>query len=174
MTDDDLTKEYENNDPDYWLFLIPLVAIFALVAGGLWLFGGDSGSTPWPTITPISPITTPTLAPTWEPPSTNIPPRPTTQPTSTPTPEPKPTSKPPTATATPEPKPTFSPTSTPTPNLCRLDEDGRYTIQPRDSLWSISGRCLGNSFRWVEICRLNELSNCNLIHPGNRLIMPRG
>lgn len=48
-----------------------------------------------------------------------------------------------------------------------------YTVVKGDTLWDISVRAYGNGYRWVEIAKLNNLKNPNLIHPGNVFNLPR-
>jgi nucleoid-associated protein YgaU len=50
--------------------------------------------------------------------------------------------------------------------------DKQYTVVKGDSLWAISVKRYGNGYRWVEIARMNNLKNPNVIHPGNTLMMP--
>jgi nucleoid-associated protein YgaU len=48
-----------------------------------------------------------------------------------------------------------------------------YTVVSGDNLWDIAVRAYGDGFRWVEISRANNLTNPNLIHPGNLFKIPR-
>lgn len=48
-----------------------------------------------------------------------------------------------------------------------------YTVVKGDNLWNISVRAYGDGFAWVKIARVNKLTNPNLIHPGNKFIIPR-
>lgn len=48
-----------------------------------------------------------------------------------------------------------------------------YEVVKGDSLWEIAVRAYGDGYRWSEIARENDLTNPNLIHPGNILILPR-
>lgn len=48
-----------------------------------------------------------------------------------------------------------------------------YTVQPGDSLWSISARQLENSSRWPEIARINVLRNSARLFVGEQLVHPR-
>ncbi len=48
-----------------------------------------------------------------------------------------------------------------------------YTVKENDSLWNISVRAYGDGFQWVKIKDTNNLSNPDLIYPGNRFIIPR-
>lgn len=47
-----------------------------------------------------------------------------------------------------------------------------YKIVEGDNLWDISIRAFGDGYRWVEIARLNNLSNPDLIFPGTTLNLP--
>jgi len=49
----------------------------------------------------------------------------------------------------------------------------RYTVVKGDCLWEIAVRAYGDGYRWPEIARANKLSNPNLIHSGNVLVIPR-
>lgn len=48
-----------------------------------------------------------------------------------------------------------------------------YTVVHGDCLWDIAVRAYGDGFRWTEIAEVNNLTNPNLIHSGNVLILPR-
>lgn len=48
-----------------------------------------------------------------------------------------------------------------------------YTVIKGDSLWNISVRAYQDGYKWVLIAKTNNLSNPNIIHPGNVLIIPR-
>lgn len=48
-----------------------------------------------------------------------------------------------------------------------------YTVVKGDCLWNIAVRAYGDGFKWTEIAKVNKLSNPNLIHPGDILILPR-
>ncbi|MGI5894271.1 MAG: LysM peptidoglycan-binding domain-containing protein [Candidatus Merdivicinus sp.] len=47
-----------------------------------------------------------------------------------------------------------------------------YTVQEGDCLWLIAARFLGDGSRYREIADLNEISNANLIYPGQILRIP--
>jgi nucleoid-associated protein YgaU len=53
-----------------------------------------------------------------------------------------------------------------------IDSD-TYTVVKGDSLWNISVRVYGDGYQWPKIARANKLVNPNLIHPGNRFVIPR-
>jgi nucleoid-associated protein YgaU len=59
---------------------------------------------------------------------------------------------------------TQSPASAPAPTT--------YTVQSGDSLWAIAGTKLRDPFRWPEIWHANQISNPNLIYPGQQLHIP--
>lgn len=51
-----------------------------------------------------------------------------------------------------------------------------YTVRPGDSLWSIAQRFYNDGNRWHEIHEANRAligDNANLIHPGQRLVIPQ-
>ena len=48
-----------------------------------------------------------------------------------------------------------------------------YTIQKGDNLWDISVRAYGDGFKWLEIAKINNLRNPDLIFSGNILKLPR-
>jgi len=48
-----------------------------------------------------------------------------------------------------------------------------YEVQKGDTLWEIAVRAYGDGYKWSEISRENNLSNPDIIHSGNILILPR-
>ncbi len=48
-----------------------------------------------------------------------------------------------------------------------------YSVVKGDSLWVISVRAYGDGYKWLGLAKANKLTNPNLIHPGNTLIIPR-
>ena len=48
-----------------------------------------------------------------------------------------------------------------------------YTVVKGDYLWEIAVRAYGDGYKWVDIARTNNLTNPDIIHPGNRLKLPR-
>ena len=52
-------------------------------------------------------------------------------------------------------------------------EDNSYTVAKGDSLWTIAVRAYGDGYQWSKIAQANNLHNPNLIHPGNKLQLPR-
>ena len=48
-----------------------------------------------------------------------------------------------------------------------------YTVEKGDSLWTIALRACADGYKWGDIAKENKLSNPNLIHPGNKLSLPR-
>lgn len=48
-----------------------------------------------------------------------------------------------------------------------------YTIVQGDNLWDIAVRAYGDGYAWTKISKANNLSNPDLIHPGNKLSIPR-
>lgn len=49
----------------------------------------------------------------------------------------------------------------------------QYTVVKGDSLWDIAVRAYQDGYQWVKIASENNLSNPDLIHPGNVLKLPR-
>lgn len=47
-----------------------------------------------------------------------------------------------------------------------------YTVVKGDSLWKIAQKFYGNGNRYPEIAKANNLANANLIHPGQKLLIP--
>ncbi len=68
---------------------------------------------------------------------------------------------------------------TPTPTTQPVAGDmgriaGRsYKIQRGDDLWHIAVRAYGDGYKWVEIARVNKLTDPNLIHADNTIVLPR-
>lgn len=48
-----------------------------------------------------------------------------------------------------------------------------YTVVRGDNLWNICVRAYGDGYKWVEVARVNNLSNPDLIHSGNVFKLPR-
>ena len=48
-----------------------------------------------------------------------------------------------------------------------------YTTVHGDFLWEIAVRAYGDGYRWVEIARVNNITNPDLIFSGNELTLPR-
>ncbi len=48
-----------------------------------------------------------------------------------------------------------------------------YTVVRGDSLWKIAVSEYGDGGRWVDLAKVNNLVNPNLIHAGNVLTLPR-
>jgi nucleoid-associated protein YgaU len=48
-----------------------------------------------------------------------------------------------------------------------------YTIVKGDTLWDISIRAYGDGYAWTKIAKANNLSSPGVIHPGNKLTIPR-
>jgi len=48
-----------------------------------------------------------------------------------------------------------------------------YAVVKGDSLWTIALRSYGDGYKWVEIAKINKITNPNVIHTGNVLILPR-
>ena len=48
-----------------------------------------------------------------------------------------------------------------------------YVVVKGDTLWDIAVRSYGDGYKWVSIAKANNLTNPNLIYPGNVLTLPR-
>jgi len=49
-----------------------------------------------------------------------------------------------------------------------------YIVVKGDNLWDIAVRAYGDGYAWTKISSTNKLLNPNIIHSGNKLIIPRG
>jgi len=49
----------------------------------------------------------------------------------------------------------------------------QYIVVKGDSVWEIAVRAYGDGYQWVKIASENNLTNPDLIHPGNTLTIPR-
>jgi len=49
----------------------------------------------------------------------------------------------------------------------------KYTVVVGDDLWDIAVRAYGDGFKWTEIAKANSLTNPNMIHKDNVLVLPR-
>lgn len=54
-----------------------------------------------------------------------------------------------------------------------VEPEKTYTIVRGDNLWNIAVREYGDGFAWAKIASANNLTNPDLIHPGNVLTLPR-
>ncbi len=48
-----------------------------------------------------------------------------------------------------------------------------YTVVKGDCLWTIAVRAYGDGYKWTEIAKANNLTNPDLIYPGNVFVLPR-
>lgn len=48
-----------------------------------------------------------------------------------------------------------------------------YTVKSGDILWDVALRAYGDGYQWVKIAQANNLVNPNVIHSGNKLVIPR-
>ena len=55
----------------------------------------------------------------------------------------------------------------------QLISSEEYTVAKGDNLWNIAVRAYQDGYQWVKIASENNLSNPDLIHPGNVLSIPR-
>ena len=47
-----------------------------------------------------------------------------------------------------------------------------YTVQKGDHLWGIAVEVYGDGYKWIDIAKANDLTNPDIIHTGNVLILP--
>lgn len=73
--------------------------------------------------------------------------------------------------------PTQAPTQAPTKEAERSEKPTstatEYTVVAGDNLWKIAEAQYNDGYKWVEIARANKLVNPDIIHVGNRLVIPR-
>ncbi len=67
-----------------------------------------------------------------------------------------------------ETSPSFSPKSEQ-----RTPSEAKYVVQKGDDLWHIALKKYSDAYKWVEIAKANKLTNPDLIHPGNELVLPK-
>lgn len=88
-----------------------------------------------------------------------------------------PTAMQPTVTAQPsQPVSIMAPTAVPQPTITSTQPKitgGSYKVVEGDTLWDISIRAYGDGYRWVELARVNNLVNPDLIFVGTNLRLPR-
>ena len=48
-----------------------------------------------------------------------------------------------------------------------------YEVQDGDTLWSIAARTTGNPYDWARIAKVNELSDPDMILPGQQIRVPK-
>lgn len=48
-----------------------------------------------------------------------------------------------------------------------------YTVVKGDNLWSICVRAYGDGYKWVEVAKMNNIKNPDVILPGMSLTLPR-
>lgn len=49
----------------------------------------------------------------------------------------------------------------------------QYTVVKGDHLWGIAVRAYGDGYQWAKIAQANGLTDPDLIHVGNQLVLPR-
>lgn len=59
-----------------------------------------------------------------------------------------------------------------TPQAEKISGDN-YTVTSGEYLWEIAVRAYGDGYKWVDIARANNLNNPDVIHVGNKLVLPR-
>lgn len=70
-------------------------------------------------------------------------------------------------------KKTIGNTQTIQPNSQNVISASSYTVVKGDNLWDISVRAYNDGYKWIELAKINNLANPDLIHPGNILKIPR-
>ena len=50
--------------------------------------------------------------------------------------------------------------------------DNTYLVAKGDTLWNVAVKSYGDGYKWVEIAKANKLTNPNVIHAGNVLVLP--
>jgi len=51
--------------------------------------------------------------------------------------------------------------------------ESKYKVKTGDYLWKIALEAYGDGYQWVKIAKINNLSNPEIIHAGNALMIPR-
>jgi nucleoid-associated protein YgaU len=51
--------------------------------------------------------------------------------------------------------------------------DTRYVVQAGDSLWNIAEAKYNDGYKWIEIAKINNLTNPGLIEEGQKLVIPQ-
>lgn len=74
--------------------------------------------------------------------------------------------------------PTVAQKVSPTPSISDpgtkpTANDKEYTVKSGDSLWKIAVAQYGDGYKWTEIAKANKLVHPNVIHTGNKLVIPR-
>ena len=52
-------------------------------------------------------------------------------------------------------------------------EQGQYTVEEGDHLWGIAVRAYGDGYQWTQLAQVNNISNPDIIDPGDVLTIPR-
>lgn len=60
----------------------------------------------------------------------------------------------------------------PTGSTMSASTDKQYTVKPGDTLWAIAVATYNDGYRWVDIAKANSLQNPDIIHAGNKFILP--
>ena len=55
----------------------------------------------------------------------------------------------------------------------KTDTQMSHVVARGESLWTIAVKEYGDGYRWVDIAKANKLTNPNVIHVGNTLVLPR-
>lgn len=73
---------------------------------------------------------------------------------------------------TPEPS-TVTPTPSPLGQINQKQVPMKYTVESGDNLWDIAVKVYNSGYRWVDIAKVNNLTDPNMIFSGNVLTLPR-
>jgi len=49
---------------------------------------------------------------------------------------------------------------------------GEYTVKAGDNLWKIAGEFMNDNYKYPDIAKYNNISNPDLIYPGQKIIIP--
>lgn len=52
-------------------------------------------------------------------------------------------------------------------------DESQYVVEKGDHLWGIAVRAYGDGFQWTRLAQANEITNPDIINPGDVLTIPR-
>ena len=58
-------------------------------------------------------------------------------------------------------------------NIASVDGENYVTVKKGDSLWKIAVMQYNDGYKWVEIAKVNNLNNPNVISDGDKLLLPK-
>ena len=67
------------------------------------------------------------------------------------------------------PEPVAQPESRTTTSSYR---SGEYTVKAGDNLWKIAGEFMNDNYKYPDIAKHNNISNPDLIYPGQKIVIP--